>query len=342
MAEIEIIPESIQLIKMTDDEYFSSNYSGYISNSKLSLIDPLEDGSIEKYKEGFTGASSPAFELGSAVHAMLLQPDLYTISDIRKPSGKLGAFAEAVFENRKKGLTLQESIDKASIDADYYSGKLSGTRLKTAIKQSLTFYIKRISFKENLEKKTLFLADAMHSKYELCMAGIANNKGIKETLYPTCLFGNADVYNEYAILADVYITLDNGEKKRLKLKAKLDNFTVNHETKEITLNDLKTSGKPVGFFMGNRVKTFTEAGEQWVWYDGSFQKFHYARQMGLYSWLMVCAFKHLYNINYKLKANIIVIETIPEYRSRVYKINNNHIKQGLDEFKQLLTLVANG
>ena len=33
-------------------------------------------------------------------------------------------------------------------------------------------------------------------------------------------------------------------------------------------------------------------------------------------------------------------ETIPEFKSRVYKVHNKHIKQGLDEFKQLLILVT--
>ena len=40
MAVIEIVPESIQLIKMTDEEYFSDKYKDYISNSKLGLLNP--------------------------------------------------------------------------------------------------------------------------------------------------------------------------------------------------------------------------------------------------------------------------------------------------------------
>ena len=62
---LEIIPESIQLIKMTDEEYFSEKYKDYISNSKLSLIDPTAGGSPEKYLEGFKGSYNESFELGT-------------------------------------------------------------------------------------------------------------------------------------------------------------------------------------------------------------------------------------------------------------------------------------
>ena len=72
MVKIEIIPESIELIKLTDEEYFSNKYKDYISNSKLSLLNPDEEGSIEKYESGFDSKFSDSFELGGAVHAIVL------------------------------------------------------------------------------------------------------------------------------------------------------------------------------------------------------------------------------------------------------------------------------
>lgn len=45
-------------------------------------------------------------------------------------------------------------------------------------------------------------------------------------------------------------------------------------------------------------------------------------------------------INYKSKANMVVVETIPEFRTKIYSVNGKYIKQGLNEFKKLLTLVA--
>lgn len=345
MAEIKIIPESIQLIKITDEDYFSKNYKEYISNSKLSLINPDEGGSLEKYKKGYSGTYSESFELGSAVHGIVLQPEDYSIAPIWKPTAKLGLFAEKAY-NLLKDIDDLENIpmniiEEASKQSDYYSGKLTQNRINSALELCIPYWKKRreyeLTISQELKSKQVYLSEPMFEKYTKCLLGIENNPKIKELLYPQGLISSAEYYNEYALLAEVEITLDNNEVKTLKLKAKLDNFTVNHETGEMTLNDLKTTGKPIGFFMGNWVK---QPDGQNIWYDGSFQKFHYYRQMGMYLWLMSCYLKQN-GINYKPKANMVVVETIPEYRTRIFSVNNKHIQRGLKEFKELLILAAN-
>lgn len=341
MAEIHIIPETVRLVKMTDDEYFAEK--DYISNSKLSLINPDEDGSFEKFERGIKSEYSESFALGSVVHAMLLQPDYYIISDINKPSGKLGLFAEEVYKLRSTGLPLREAIYAASNIADYYSNKLSGARLKTAIKNSLSFYLQRMKYEEDPEKQTIFVCEAIRYKYNQCMLNIKDSSSkIIETLYPQGLLNPDEFYNEFAIFCEVdYIDTETGEITRLKLKGKLDNFTINHETETITLNDLKTTGKPVSYFMGNHVKTKTVTGEEVeVWYNGSFQYYHYYRQMAMYLWILQAAAKEILGISYKPKSNMLVVETIPEFKSKIYPLNGRHIKYGLDELKNLLTLVV--
>ena len=341
-ASIELIPESIQLIKMSDEVYFSDEYKDYVSNSKLGLFNPDEGGSIEKFEAGFKSGYSESFELGGAVHAMILQPDFYRISDIRKPSGKLGVFAEKVLNHRRNGLTIAESINLASTDAAYYASSFSVNRQKTAIKKSLAFYLQRYKVLDEIDSQieTLYLSDAMAFKYDKCMCGIASNPKIKETFYPQGLLQPAEFYNEYAILAEVKVTVNN-KVIPLKIKAKLDNFTVNHETQELTLNDLKTTGKPVSFFMGNNVKLKDEEGKdlETRWFDGSFQKYRYYRQMGMYLWLLAC-YMQTKGINYKAKANMVVVETIPEFQTKIYSVNNRDITKGINEFKNLLTQVA--
>ena len=341
MSKIRIIPETIQLIRMTDAEYFSPKFKEYISNSKLGLLNEKEGGSLEKFLSGFKQSYSDSFALGSAVHASILQPDSYIISPLRKPSGKLGVFAEKVFELRGKGMNLSDAIEKASIDSDYYAGKLTGTRLKTAIKSSLPFYLQRIHVDTNIEDvETLFLSPAIAEKHDKCVTNLLNNKSITKVLKPESLFTPVDSYNEYAILADIEVIIDD-KPIIVKMKAKLDNFNVDHENETATLNDLKTSGKPVSFFMGNDVVMKNEAGEVTgtQWFDGSFQHFHYFRQMGTYLWLMVC-YLQTKGYKYKPKANMVVVETIPEFRSKVYPVNSKQLKAGLDEFKELITIVA--
>ena len=341
MSEIRIIPETIQLIRMTDAEYFGPKYKDYVSNSKLGSLNEKEGGSLEKFFEPYKSSYSDSFALGTAVHASILQPDSYIISPLRKPSGKLGVFAEKVFELRGKGMKISDAIEKASIDSDYYAGKLTGTRLKTAIKSSLPFYLQRIHVDTNIEDvETLFLSPAIAEKHDTCVTNLLNNKSITKILKPESLFTPVDSYNEYAILADIEVIID-GVSTIIGMKAKLDNFNVDHENETATLNDLKTTGKPVNFFMGNDVVMKDESGKVTgtQWFDGSFQHFHYFRQMGVYLWLMVC-YLQTKGYKYKPKANMVVVETVPEFRSKIYPVNSKQLKAGLDEFKELITIIA--
>lgn len=338
MAEISIVPGTIQLLKMTDAEYFSEQYKDYVSNSRLGLFNTDEGGSPEKYEAGFKSEYSASFELGTAIHSMLLQPDYFYVADFHKPTGKLGIFVEQFFKLRQNGATLEEAFTTGSINADYYANKLSPARRRTAIGKGLDFYLKRLHYKDLLDKETIFLPKPIHATYLSCMENLLTNSDIIWTLYPEGILAPADVYNEYAILCEVDVSLDNGEVIRIKIKAKLDNFTINHDTCTITLNDLKTTSKPLNYFMGNYVQVGDT--EEKVWYNGSFQKYHYYRQAGMYMWLLQCAIREHYNVNYKYKSNILVIETLPEYASKVFSVNGKYINAGVKEFKQLLiTLV---
>ena len=340
MCEIEIVEGSIQLLKMDDTEYFSEKYSEYVSNSKLSLLNPDEGGSPEKFLTGFKQAYSESFELGSAVHAMVLQPESYHISDIRKPTAKLGIFAQEVLFARKAGYKIEESIKIASIKADYYASGLSPTRIKTAIKGALSFYLKRNKVNDNYAQGHIYLSAPMYEKYIQCMNGVIGNDKIGNILYPECMSQEAEIFNEHAILCELKITID-GTVIIVKVKAKLDNFTINHEMEEITLNDLKTTGKPAKFFMGNWVKELNENNEEVRrWYKGSFETYHYYRQMGMYLWLLQAYIKQQFGYLYKYKANIVLVETIPNFNTKVCTVNGNHINEGLKEFKTLMTEYA--
>lgn len=333
---LEIIPESVQLVKMTDEEYFSSKYSDYISNSKLSLIDPTNGGSPEKYKEGFKGSYNESFELGSAVHGVLLQPEEFYIPNIYKPTGKLGYTAELTYKYRQQGLSIMDSIIAAATEADYYKGKLSPKRLKTFLKESIPFYLQRMKFKEEPDRVPLFLSKPIFDTYESCLISINQNKDFLNILYPDGedLMFPAESYNEYAILCEVKVN-----DKIVKVKAKLDNFTIDDGTKTITLNDVKTTGKPAGYFMGN--EWYNPEINQKVWIEGSFEKFRYYRQVGMYLWLLQNVMRLQGKTGYKYKSHILLVETRPDYQTKIYKINSKWVKRGLKEFKELLILASN-
>lgn len=352
MAQVKIVPESIKLLKISDHEYFSAKYNDYLSNSKIGMLNPDEGGSVEKFLEGFKSEFNNSFALGGAIHGMLLIPDEFEISDIRKPSGKLGEFAEAVVRLRRNGMRIYEALIEASIEANYYSGSLpnlitkartqknnkrkfkSSKRMSDAIRKSIDFYLKRYKVVDdpNSTIETIYLSEKNFETYTECMKGVEKSN-FENYLRPQGFMSVPDSYNEYAIFCDIEYTDDEGKVTIVKFKGKIDNFTVDHEEKVITLNDLKTTGKPVRYFMGNHVVKDGETN----WYNGSFQTYRYYRQFGIYFWMLSAALKQIHGLHdYSLKANILVVETIPEYNSKVYKVTNNHIQAGLTEFKQLL------
>lgn len=341
-VEIEIIPESIQLIRMSDEEYFSDKYKDYVSNSGLGMLNPEQDGSLEIYTAGWNSKYSDSFELGSAIHMMILQSGDYYISDITKPTAKLGVFVDNILKLRTKGnITLQAAIDKAKIDSDYYSKSLTDNKLKTAIKKGLPYYLNRLKDnKIEKEKTPIYLSSTLKEKTEICVENVLGNTDIMGKLYPSTLFGEVEVFNEYAVLCEIKVTIHEKEII-LKVKSKLDNFTINHETKVITLNDLKSTGKPAKFFMGNYIHEYAEDGTfKKKWLNGSFQKYHYYRQIAMYIWLLNAYCKLNYEGNYKLEANMLLIETIPNYSTRLCPVNGNYVNAGLKEFKELITTLA--
>ena len=103
LNDIKLSPnlESVYREKMSDEEYFSSKYAHYISNSRLKLINPNQNGSLSKYKEGFTGETTVSLSLGSSIHELLLQKDTFTLGpDIGKPPAKLGLVRSLNYEKR--------------------------------------------------------------------------------------------------------------------------------------------------------------------------------------------------------------------------------------------------
>ena len=324
---IKIIPESVKLLRLSDEEYFSDTYKDYISNSSLSLLDPANNGSIKKFLDGYKNDYSESFELGSAVHLECLQKGEYKIIDIDKPTSKLGVFSEKLYNLRKKGLPIYKAIQEASIQANYYANKLNDKKIKNALTQLLPYYLQRLELPED---NYVILPNRLYEKYTMMMKSINSNKKFLSKLNPNDEFkDNVKIYNEYAILCEIDI-----DGRIIKFKGKLDNFTVDEEDKKITLNDLKTTGKPINYFMGNYI--YKEDGEK-QWYNGSFQRYNYYRQLAVYLILLKAALPQYSDYSYN--CNMLVVEALPDYKSDIFKVSLKHLQQGLEEFKNLLKLI---
>lgn len=317
--------------KMSDEEYFSIPA---ISNSKLKLLDPKEDGSPEKYKRGFQSTYNSSLLLGTAVHSQILTPNEVLLSDYEgKPAGKLGIFVEKVYYFRKSGHTLEKSFELASRAADYYNGKLTKSILRKAIKQGLDYYLRlcKGEFHDDT-REVIVLPKAQLDVCKQCISAVLNNYQIHKLLSPN-IFEDKIFMNEYAFFADFKVSLPNGKETTLKLKGKADSIIIDPETKTCYLNDVKTTSKPIGVFMDH------------IWedhvVDGVFSHHRYEIQMTLYTlFLMWHLRKNMKLTDYTFKVNMWAVETCGEHKAECFPVSQAWLDLGKTELKELLVRVA--
>lgn len=339
-CKIEFLPETLSMKVISDEEYFSSDYKQYISNTKLKLINPDEGGTPQLYKEGLKFDYNPSIEFGSIIHQLLLQPEEFELRNYDyKPSAKLGLFVDYVRQFRKEGLSIYDSMWQASEKANYYKGKLTPRIIQKAIESGLQYYID--AYKTDLltpinGKTPIVTCKKIKDSCFKCLESIKENGEFDLYLYEQNLSDSKIFKNEEALFIDIKVTLPDGKSIVLPFKCKLDNYTIDPDTKEIILNDLKTTSKLVSSFMGY---TIEEDGED-KFINGSFQKFHYYRQLGVYMLILQLYAKRLGYKNYSYKTNILAVESQAPYNSKVYSINQSYIKEGLKEFKELMCRVA--
>ena len=329
--KITTLPDTIQLIEMDDEEYFSDKWSEWISNSKLALINPDQDGSPEMYKEGLDKHQkySDSLVFGSAVHELVLQPESFILAEnVDRPTAKLGAMADELynkylFSSSVPSIT-KEDIIEASNKIDYYKGKMDESKINLVYEKCADYWKSRYNWDNSYfeDKEPIFLDPKSREKLKLCLASVSSNQEIQGLLHPKGVLEDPVSMNEAALFVQVKAEY-NGKETILKLKGKLDNFTIDTETGEVTLNDLKTTG--------HRLIDFKD----------SFKKYHYNRQMAMYSWMLRLYVMKQYNTKpSSLYANMLLVSTVPDYRAGIFKVTNNEIRNGFLEFKDLLQRVA--
>lgn len=328
LKEIKLKPliDTLRLEKISDAIYFSTKYSGYVSNSRLSLINPRQGGSPEQFFAGFSSGYSQAFELGSAVHELILQPESFELSeDIGKPTAKLGAMANELYPIFLKGEVTKDDVIAASNKVDYYKGKITTDIVKSVITASTPYWEERQKreFDLSQDKEIIYLDKKSLDTVTSCVSAVKENKSIMDLLHPKGFVTDPISENEQAILLDVEATCPNGEKVILHLKSKLDNYTIDEENNTITVNDLKTIGKIVSEM------------------DNNIRRFHYSREIAMYMYLLKLCANKFYNLtNPKIRANYLVVSTIPSYYTKVRPVTYYEIREGFLEFQTLLRYVA--
>ena len=264
-----------------------------------------------------------------------MQPDDFEISDYQnKPAGKLGFFVEKVYENRKSGMKIVDSIEKASVDANYYAGKLTKKILRNAMKLGLDYYLRLSNGEFNPEngKEKYVLSKKLYDSAHACINSINRNGAIQRILSQN-LFEPKEFYNEIALFSDIEVVFPDGVSTIIRFKGKLDSVVWDPEKKILYLNDIKTTSKGLSYFMGYIYND--------VPYDGVFEHRSYYTQLYIYSVLLQMYFQKILGIDdYTLYTNIFAVETTGEYRSESFRINNSYIELGKKEFKELMVRLA--
>src|SRR5690606_31097686 len=149
-------------------------------------------------------------------------------------------------------------------------------------------------------------------------------------------------FNEDTILID-YVIDDN----IFNLKVKIDNWSIDKLRKKICLNDVKTTSDPIWKFMGYQAYDLDmdgiEPSMKTMYKKGSFQYYHYYRQMYMYRELLLAYIEKHYNIDiseYTVEVNMIVVEKSDfEAKCHVYTVEDHWLEQGESEFMYLMSLL---
>lgn len=340
-GSIKLIQESFFTKECSDEEYYKD--TDRISNSSLGLINYSQNGSPKKFVDGFSSKKTDSLELGSAVHKMILEGDIYSVSAVDKPTAKIGEMIDAIHMLTSKGLSEDDAVIEASNMVDYYKGALSEARIKTLWEKGREYY----NFLKVKNDADIVLTPAMKAKLEACCKSINSDLYCKKILFPK----GEECYREYPIFGDAVANIESYDEEldfvsyktvELKLKAKIDFFSIDHINKVVSLVDLKTTGKPVQTFMGYFKNVYDGQSFNPSYMTGSFQDYHYYRQMALYGDMLMHSLLNSKTINdsYKLVVKMVCVETNDPYGCYAFDVDKYSLREGRAEYKDLLKMVA--
>ena len=329
LSDIKITPilDSLRLEKISDEIYFSEPYRNYVSNSRLGLINPAQEGSPKAFFAGFKPFYSSSLDIGTAVHSMILQPEAYNIvTTVDKPTGKMGVMADKLFTLCKGKKASTEDVKKIAKEIDYYKGNLSESRIQEVLDKYEDFRNQKLEYLQTCGDDPgvgLYLDPKSREISLACIEALKNNRNIQNLLHPKSSVGDIISINENAILLDVLVETSENHRFKLRLKAKLDNYTIDTLTGEICVNDIKTLGRTVDQMQIN------------------IDKYHYNREFAFYAFLLKLVTKKFYNVDpTTVSGNYLVVSTIPKHYTKVVPLTKKMYKEGFNEFKYLLKLVA--
>jgi hypothetical protein len=303
-----------------------------VSNSGMKFINPEEGGTPARYKKAIVDRekeeeSTPSLENGKLIHLYVEKPSDFIISDVSRPTAKLGEWADMVWEK------LPESWDEGYITKDNktleklvvevmpkYGNTTDATKLWNKFQECLDYLRHRY-----ISSDDLCITPAQRTIVENCIYSLQINKKAKELLFQQGEDFGDKAYNELAIYWKEKLTID-GEDIEIPCKGLIDRLQVYPSKKLVHLIDLKTTGKAVSKF------------------NSSFEYYRYYRQMAWYMravsvWLQE-QFPDENTLEWKISVTMVVVETSGLYECKVYDVDPSWTSKGTSESIDLLGRIA--
>lgn len=301
----------VSLVKLSDAEYFGEKYKDYVSNSRLSLLDPANGGSTEAFLKGFDNKEEkPFFNIGSAVHALLLQPDEYFLSKAELPPGKMGLMARMLRNMGISSLDMRtDAIEKLILEIGYYGHGLSDKKTRK-VKDTIKPFLEDAEKEHAPKGKLPIYLSAQERKTVLgCIRSLNDNPDVKRLLY--CQDDGDACFCEYALLGTMTVC-DGKNTMDMKVKCKLDRFVDTGFS--YAIQDFKTTCKNLWYF------------------SESIAKFGYDRQAVLYSMMLG---KFLEDRDMEFDGFTFMVVSTSDFSSTVLKATGPIMKRGMEKLEDL-------
>jgi len=303
---------------MQDENYYAKES---VSNSDLGYlkISPRQF-LMRKQKEMQT--KSAAMELGTLIHKFTLEPDEFIIADVEPVTGKMGEYIQAYFELEKSGVDKDKIAEMAYAHAQY---KPSHSKPETILK-SFKKKQENIAYYEFLKRADGKIALGQKDKQviEGCLTSLRGHVVANKLLFNEPE-GNVETFNE----KEIYFN-----QHGVDCKSKLDRIIVNHDSKTVTIVDLKTTSNQV---YGTCTPLNTGTGILLRdWHTTGFMysclQYSYYRQLAFYMNAAIAEYP-----DYGVEAFIVAVDTKGSYDAAVYKLPSEWIEEGVNEIQCLLS-----
>lgn len=357
----------VSKIEKRDQDYFLvGNPDDIVVNSSLlQYIDPTQNGNPRKFIDALVNnkekKTSKSLETGGLLHEWVERREDFIIADESKPT--------------EAPALLMECFHNAILTSDFEDSRFETVPNDKEIKSAISALLLEFNGTKDYENKDFvhmyycFRRAIEESNYkaatkpETIARHIINNieyynflkradgkvaltRDIAETLKGahTSLINNPKVQNllfaenteSRQVIKEIpfYFTC-KGEYGKLKCKAKLDNIIIDFDKKEIIINDLKTYGE--GSIYNKYIPIRKEDLGQ-----TSFEYYRTYRQLSLYriavNKCLVSAFPELEG--FRIKVNIVAVETTGYYESDVFEISHPWIYKGNSELSNLFERIC--